>query len=84
MRSEKNLALERCPKCGASCASHYKFCAECGMFLRDTFVDPRLLLAMTYEAEGRNDDARQELERVLQSAPDHVLANYLLGSLYFH
>ena len=84
MSNGKVVAVERCPRCGAGCAPNHKFCAECGMFLRDPFLDQRLLLAMTYEGEGRNDAARQELERILESAPDHVLANHLLGSLYFH
>ena len=42
----------RCPRCGHLAAEGDKFCAECGMFLRDAFVDQRLLLAMVHEKEA--------------------------------
>ncbi len=77
-------AVERCPRCNASCAPHHKFCAQCGRFLGEESVDQRLLLAMAHEREGRNDAARQELQGILEADPGHVLANHLLGSLYFH
>lgn len=42
----------RCPRCGHDAAERDKFCVECGMFLRDAFVDHRLLDAMVAEQEG--------------------------------
>ena len=74
----------RCSRCGREAAAEDKFCAECGNFLRDAFVDERLLLAMVHEKEGHSREARRELERLLEVDPDHVLANHLLGTLYFH
>ena len=41
----------RCNRCGRTAAETDKFCAECGMFLRDAWVDSRLLLAMVHERE---------------------------------
>ena len=74
----------RCLRCGREAADTDKFCAECGMFLRDAYIDHRLLHALWYEREGRSRDARRELERLLEGEPDHVLANHLLGTMYFH
>ena len=74
----------RCTRCGREAEMEDKFCAECGMFLRDAWLDHRLLLALSYEREGRGKEARRELTRLLEIEPDHVLANHLLGTLYFH
>ena len=79
-----NSNLLRCARCGRLAAEQDKFCAECGLFLRDAAVDQRLLLAMVHEREGRSQEARRELERLLTMEPDHVLANHLLGTLHFH
>lgn len=76
--------LIRCRRCGRQASPEHKFCAECGLFLRDAFVSHRLLLALAHELEGRSGEARQELERLLDAEPEHVLANHLLGTLYFH
>ncbi len=46
--------------------------------------DQRLLLALDHECKGRSRDARYELERLLAADPDHILANHILGTLYFH
>jgi tetratricopeptide (TPR) repeat protein len=74
----------RCTRCGHLAGESDKFCAECGLFLRDAHVDQRLLLAMEHEREGRHREARRELERLLDNEPDHVLGNHLLGTMYFH
>ena len=74
----------RCPRCGRKAVESDKYCAECGMFLRDAFVDHRLLHALYYEREGQHRDARRELERLLEAEPGHVLGNHVLGGLYFH
>ncbi len=39
------IVTMRCTRCGREAAETDKFCAECGMFLRDAWVDQRLLLA---------------------------------------
>ena len=80
-RTEESL---RCSRCGRLAAEDDKFCAECGMFLRDAFVDQRLLLALDLERRGQSAEARRELERLRETESDHVLANHLLGTLYFH
>ena len=77
-----NLGSVRCSRCGRPANDQDKFCAECGMFLRDAFTDQRLLLALVYEREGRDHDARRELERLLAAEPANVLANHLLGSFH--
>ena len=41
----------RCSRCGRTAEATDKFCAECGMFLRDAFIDHRLLQALVYERE---------------------------------
>jgi tetratricopeptide (TPR) repeat protein len=74
----------RCSRCGHEAADTDKFCAECGLFLRDAFVDQRLLHALVPESEGKHREARRELERLVDSAPENALANHLLGSVYFH
>ena len=74
----------RCSRCGHEAADTDKFCAECGLFLRDAFVDQRLLHALVPEREGKHRDARRELERLVESEPDNALANHLLGSVYYH
>ena len=79
-----NLNSIRCSRCGRLADEQDKFCAECGMFLRDAFVDQRLLLALVHERDGRIPEARRELERLLATEPGNVLANHLLGSLCFH
>ncbi|HEX6906148.1 MAG TPA: tetratricopeptide repeat protein, partial [Terriglobales bacterium] len=76
--------VSRCPRCGYDFQPQDKFCAQCGAFLRDPWVDHRLLLALTLERDGHSAEARQELERLLLSEPEHVLANHLLGNLCFH
>ena len=75
---------ERCNRCGKVPQAPDKFCAECGAFLRDAWVDHRVLLALALESRGQSREAQKELERLLQAEPDHVLANHLLGTLYFH
>ena len=74
----------RCTRCGRLADAADKFCAECGLFLRDAFTDQRLLLALVHEKDGQSREARRELERLLEVEPDNVLANHLLGTLYFH
>ena len=74
----------RCSRCGHEAAETDKFCAECGMFLRDAFIDQRLLQALVPETGGKHREARRELERLVESDPDNALANHLLGSVYFH
>jgi len=74
----------RCPRCGREAAESDKFCAECGMFLRDAFVDHRLLHALVPEREGKHREARRELERLVDTDPNNALANHMLGTVYFH
>jgi tetratricopeptide (TPR) repeat protein len=76
--------MMRCARCGREAAETDKFCAECGMFLRDAWVDRRLVSPLALESEGRHREARRELERLVESEPDHVLANHLLGTVHFH
>ena len=82
--SNQTVEAMRCTRCGHLATSKDKFCAECGMFLRDAYLDHRLLFALQHEREGRSRDARNELERILDTEPEHVLANHLLGTLLFH
>ena len=79
-----NVSGNRCTRCGRVVESRDKFCPECGMFLRDAALDQRLLLAFVAQQEGRIDEARRELERLLDSEPAHALANHCLGTFYFH
>src|ERR1039457_4648752 len=82
--SEAAHGSVRCPRCGKVGATTDKFCAECGHFLRDASIDQRLLLALVHEREGREREARQELQHLLDAEPDHVLGNHQLGNLLFH
>lgn len=75
---------DRCDRCGRVPQESDKFCAECGFFLRDAWIDQRLLLAMSLESRGASREAQKELERLLSDEPEHVLANHLLGTFYFH
>jgi len=83
-RDDSAVPPLRCPRCGRPAGERDKFCAECGLFLRDAYVDHRLLLALVEEKDDHSQKARQQLERLLQSEPDHVLANHVLGTFYFH
>jgi tetratricopeptide (TPR) repeat protein len=74
----------RCSRCGRQAQTADKFCAECGQFLRDAYVDHRLMMALDDEVQGRSREARGELVRLLDGVPDHVLGNHILGTLYFH
>lgn len=74
----------RCSRCGRPAEEQDKFCAECGLFLRDAYLDHRLLLALVEEKDGHSREARQQLEHLLQADPNHVLANHMLGTFYFH
>ena len=74
----------RCSRCGYCAGELDKFCAECGLFLRDAYIDHRLLRALAEERDGHSRNARQQLEYLLQAEPKHVLANHLLGIFYFH
>src|SRR5271157_2557785 len=74
----------RCPRCGRLSSAADKFCAECGRFLRDASIDQRLLLALVHERDGREKEARQELQHLLDAEPDHALGNHQLGNLLFH
>ncbi len=76
--------IMRCSRCGHLATENDKFCAECGMFLRDAYVDHRLLHALVSESEGRHRETRRELERLVEAEPNHVMANHLLGTVYFH
>jgi tetratricopeptide (TPR) repeat protein len=60
------------------------FCAECGMFLRDAWVEQRLLAPLLLESEGRTQEARRELERLAEMQPKNALAQHLLGTVFFH
>jgi len=82
--SDAARTATHCSRCGCDFHPQDKFCAQCGAFLRDAWVDHRLLFALTLERDGRSSEARLELERLLQSEPDHVLANHMLGNLCFH
>jgi Tfp pilus assembly protein PilF len=84
MTKQAKSSDQRCTRCGRVAAETDKFCAECGFFVRDAHIDQRLLLALVREREGRSEEARYELQRLLQPEPDHVLANHLLGTFYFH
>ena len=53
--------VARCERCGHLPAASDKFCAECGNFLRDAWLDHRLLLAVAHQQEGRTREAQQEL-----------------------
>jgi tetratricopeptide (TPR) repeat protein len=61
-----------------------KFCAECGMFLRDAWVEQRLLAPLLLEMEGKPQEARRELERLVEMQPQNALAQHLLGTVHFH
>lgn len=74
----------RCPRCGREAAEDDKFCAECGMFLRDAFIDHRVLDALALETEGNHRDSRLQLERLVESDPENALAHHLLGTVHFH
>jgi tetratricopeptide (TPR) repeat protein len=84
--AHKSVALTavRCSRCGRKAAAQDKFCAECGLFLRDAFLDHRILHALVEEKDGNGREARLQLERLLQSEPDNALANHILGTFYFH
>ena len=77
----RERSVMRCSRCGHQAADTDKFCAECGLFLRDAFIDHRLLHALVPESEGRHREARRELERLVETAPDNAIANHLLGHL---
>jgi len=74
----------RCTRCGREAADQDKFCAECGMFLRDAFPDQRFQLALTLETEGKPQDARRELERLVELHPAAALPWHCLGTMHFH
>lgn len=74
----------RCTRCGHDTTAEAKFCGECGMFLRDPWVDHRVMLALRLEREGKHLEARRELEQLMRTEPDHILGNHLLGTMYFH
>src|SRR5271157_3775764 len=82
--SEASDGSVRCPRCGHVGSAADKFCVECGRFLRDASIDQRLLLALVHEREGREWEARQELQHLLDAEPDHVMGNHQLGNLLFH
>ena len=79
MTDSESVALLRCSRCGREADPQDKFCAECGMFLRDAFVDSRLLLALVHEKEGRSRDARRELEMDGASQPEGVHRGRIAG-----
>ncbi|MGB8886436.1 MAG: tetratricopeptide repeat protein [Candidatus Korobacteraceae bacterium] len=83
-RRASSPSMLRCSRCGQPAEERDKFCAECGLFLRDAYVDHRLLQALIEERDGYSREARQQLEHLLQSEPKRVLANHLLGTFYFH
>ncbi len=74
----------RCSRCGREATEQDKFCAECGMFLRDAWVEQRLLAPLLLETEGKSQEARRELERLVEMQPQNALAQHLLGTVHFH
>ena len=68
--------MKRCSRCGHRPEETDKFCVECGMFLRDSHVDERVMLALAHEREGRHQEARWELRRLLEFEPNNVLVSY--------
>lgn len=74
----------RCTRCGHQAADTDKFCAECGLFLRDAFIDHRVLHALVSASQGKQREARRELQRLLKGEPDHVVADHMLGTMHFH
>ena len=83
-RRARESVTMRCTRCGREAAESDKYCAECGMFLRDAFVDRRLLAPLVLQTEGKHREARRELERLVAMEPENALANHLLGSVHFH
>ena len=65
--------LSRCQRCGYDFQPQDNFCAQCGAFLRDPWVDHRLLLALTLERDVR------ELSRLRQGHMLRALLDRLAG-----
>ncbi|MGB6337602.1 MAG: zinc-ribbon domain-containing protein, partial [Thermoanaerobaculia bacterium] len=54
----------RCTRCGHQAADTDKFCAECGLFLRDAFIDHRVLHALVSASQGKQREARHTREAI--------------------
>jgi len=53
-----------------------------GLRIHPNFVSGRVALARTYAEQGKSDLAQKELERVVLSAPDNLVAQRLLVDVY--
>ena len=54
----------RCTRCGHVGGEKDNFCSDCGAFLRDAFIDEKLLFALQQQTEGNDKEARRALERL--------------------
>ena len=66
-RKRLNQAIETCRK---------------GLRIHPQFVSGRVALARAYADSGKLEPARKELERVVLSAPDNLVAQRLLADIY--
>ena len=54
-------AIMRCARCGHEANETDKFCAECGVFLREAQTERRILLALAEEQRGDHRAARARI-----------------------
>lgn len=73
-----------CQRCGTKNEPSYKFCHECGNFLREDRASERILLALDYERRGQPEEAVRQLKAVIEANPKNAHAQKLLGNVYFH
>ena len=74
----------RCSRCGTENNDEYKFCFECGNFLKDELLDKRVMLAINFEREGNIKEAIKQYKIILEINPNNAFAHKFLGYLYYH
>jgi tetratricopeptide (TPR) repeat protein len=57
-------------------------CCQEGLRRHPNYWSARVALGRIHKEMGHTDQAREELEKVIQAVPDNLLANKLLGDIY--
>jgi len=74
----------RCSQCGYETSRDLSFCGRCGNLLVDAQSGTRIAMAHELERQGRVEEAKEVLHRLLAIEPHRAAARRHLGTIYGH
>ena len=76
--------MTKCPRCDAANAARNKFCAECGMNLRESGAAVHMDRGYLAIRRGDVDEAVKEYREALRIDPSDSRAHRELAAIYYH